>query len=175
MRIKRANQTSVFSLTIFDSYYMKIRAQRLVSSWKTIGDAWHGATCAGPCCGFMMPCHCRNVVWLYCLGGFQHFRQMALLSAPTFFSLPGFPSFVSPFFPPSFYSLKYAYWLLRPPADNFCCDIWTLLCLLPAAEAKGRKPADTCEFSGGAFQDVHTGSRKMVDSISFFLAFAYCN
>lgn len=78
------------------------------------------------------------------------------------FLLLDFPLFVSPHFPPSFYPLKYAYSLLQPPADNFRCDIWTLLCLIPAMEAKGRKPADTCEFSGEAFRDVHTGSRKMV-------------
>lgn len=106
MRIKRANQTSVFSLTIFDSHCMKIRVQRLISSWKTIGDACHGATCVGPCCSFMTPCHCRNVIWLHCLGGFQHFRQMALLSSPTFFSPPGFPSFCLSPLSPIFLLLK---------------------------------------------------------------------
>lgn len=103
---------------------MKIRAQRLISFWKTIGDVWQGATCVGPCCSFMIPCHCRNVVWLYCLGGFQRFRQMALLSAPTFFSPPGFPSFCLSPLSAIFLPLKIR--VLIAPASCWQFSLWYL-------------------------------------------------
>lgn len=115
MRTKRANQTPVFSLNIFWFFLSENKSRKTHIILKD--NRWCVAWCY-TC--FTRPCHCRSVVWRYCLGGFQRFRQMALLRTPTFFFPPGFPSFcLSPLSP--------IFLLLKIPVLIALVSCWQLL------------------------------------------------
>lgn len=119
--------------------------------WKTVGDVWCGTRLGGPLLQFS--CwhnHCRNATCLYYSRDFQPFSKLFSVVYLHSFSLLDFPLFVSLHFSPSFYSLIYLHLLRLASCWQFCCGIWTLLCLLPAVESKGRKPANTCECMQGS-------------------------
>ena len=125
MRKKKwTNQNPVFSLNILNYYYMKIRAKRLISFWKTVGDMWHGAGTCGPLLQFS----CWHVtaemspVFIALEASSLSGKLLSFVRLHSFLLLD-FPLLVSPHFSPSFYSLRYLYSLLLTSHWQFC-SVW---------------------------------------------------
>lgn len=166
---KWTSQNPVFSLNILNYYYIKIRAKKLISFWKTVGDVWHGAGTCGPLLQFS----CWHVtaemspVFIALEASSLSGKLLSFVRLHSFLLLD-FTLLVSPHFSPSFYSLRYLYSLLLTSHWQFS-SVWF------QQWSKGKETRPIPVSARGAPWDVHTGSRKMIDSISLFLNFAYCN